>query len=93
MPRWEANLSSDLKGKRVGIPREYRIDGVPAEINALWDQGIEWLKDAGTVGITGSASTAEGSVQELIQALHPDSVEELTAVEENVFFNLPPELR
>jgi aspartyl-tRNA(Asn)/glutamyl-tRNA(Gln) amidotransferase subunit A len=47
VPQWEANLSSDLKGKRVGIPKEYRIDSVPAEINALWEQGIEWLKDAG----------------------------------------------
>jgi aspartyl-tRNA(Asn)/glutamyl-tRNA(Gln) amidotransferase subunit A len=47
VPQWEANLSSDLSGKRVGIPKEYRIDGVPSEINALWDQGIEWLKDAG----------------------------------------------
>src|SRR5205085_2464270 len=34
-----------------GIPREYRIDGVPAEINALWDQGIEWLKDAGATPV------------------------------------------
>ncbi len=47
VPQWEAGLSSDLRGKRVGIPREYRIDGVPAEINALWDRGIEWLRDAG----------------------------------------------
>jgi len=47
VPQWEAHLSSDLKGKRVGIPREYRIDSVPAEINALWDQGIQWLRDAG----------------------------------------------
>ena len=47
VPKWEANLSSDLKGKRVGIPREYRIDGVPAEIDALWDKGVEWLRDAG----------------------------------------------
>ena len=47
VPRWEAGLSSDLKGKRVGIPTEYRIKGVPDEINALWDQGIEWLRDAG----------------------------------------------
>ncbi len=47
VPNWEAGLSSDLKGKRVGIPKEYRIDGVPDEINTLWDQGIEWLKDAG----------------------------------------------
>jgi aspartyl-tRNA(Asn)/glutamyl-tRNA(Gln) amidotransferase subunit A len=47
VPPWEANLSSDLKGKRVGIPKEYRIDGAPAEINALWDRGIDWLRDAG----------------------------------------------
>ena len=47
IPDWEARLSSNLAGKRVGIPREYRIDGVPPEINDLWDRGIEWLKDAG----------------------------------------------
>ncbi len=47
VPNWEASLSSDLRGKRIGIPKEYRIDGVPDEINALWDRGIEWLKDAG----------------------------------------------
>ncbi len=47
VPQWEAGLSSDLNGKRVGIPREYRIDGVPEEINALWDRGIEWLRDGG----------------------------------------------
>jgi aspartyl-tRNA(Asn)/glutamyl-tRNA(Gln) amidotransferase subunit A len=51
VPQWEANLSSDLKGKRVGVPREYRIDGVPEEINALWDRGIEWLKDAGATPV------------------------------------------
>ncbi len=47
VPQWETSLSSDLKGKRVGIPKEYRIDGVPAEIDALWDKGVEWLRDAG----------------------------------------------
>ncbi len=47
VPQWEAGLSADLKGKKVGIPREYRIDGTPAEIDALWDQGVEWLRDAG----------------------------------------------
>jgi aspartyl-tRNA(Asn)/glutamyl-tRNA(Gln) amidotransferase subunit A len=51
VPQWEASLSSNLAGKRVGIPREYRIEGVPAEINALWDQGIEWLKDAGATPV------------------------------------------
>jgi len=51
VPQWEKNLSSNLSGKRVGIPREYRIDGVPPEINALWDRGIEWLKDAGATAV------------------------------------------
>ncbi|VVT11539.1 Glutamyl-tRNA(Gln) amidotransferase subunit A [Sphingomonas sp. EC-HK361] len=47
VPQWEAGLSSDMKGKRVGIPREYRVDGMPAEIEALWQQGIAWMRDAG----------------------------------------------
>jgi len=51
VPNWAAGLSSDLKGKRVGVPKEYRIDGVPADINALWDQGIEWLKDTGATPV------------------------------------------
>jgi aspartyl-tRNA(Asn)/glutamyl-tRNA(Gln) amidotransferase subunit A len=47
VPQWEAGLSGDMRGKRVGIPREYRMDGMDAEIAALWQQGIGWLKDAG----------------------------------------------
>jgi len=47
VPRWEENLSSDLKGKKVGIPKEYRVDTMPAEIDALWKRGVEWLRDAG----------------------------------------------
>jgi aspartyl-tRNA(Asn)/glutamyl-tRNA(Gln) amidotransferase subunit A len=47
VPQWEAGLSSNLKGKKIGIPKEYRVDGMPAEIDALWEQGIAWLKDAG----------------------------------------------
>ncbi|CAA9484167.1 MAG: Aspartyl-tRNA(Asn) amidotransferase subunit A @ Glutamyl-tRNA(Gln) amidotransferase subunit A, partial [uncultured Sphingomonadaceae bacterium] len=47
VPAWEAKLSGDLKGKRVGVPTEYRIEGVPAEIGAMWDRGVEWLRDAG----------------------------------------------
>ncbi len=47
VPAWEKGLSADLTGKRVGIPREYRVDGMPPEIDALWEQGIAWLKDAG----------------------------------------------
>jgi aspartyl-tRNA(Asn)/glutamyl-tRNA(Gln) amidotransferase subunit A len=47
VPAWEQGLSADLSGKRVGIPKEYRVDNMPAEIDALWRQGVEWLKDAG----------------------------------------------
>jgi len=47
VPEWEANLSSDLKGKTVGIPREYRVDNMPREIDALWERGIQLVKDAG----------------------------------------------
>ncbi|APR53313.1 Asp-tRNA(Asn)/Glu-tRNA(Gln) amidotransferase subunit GatA [Sphingomonas koreensis] len=47
VPNWEAGLSADLRGKKVGIPKEYRVDGMPVEIEALWQQGIDWLKDAG----------------------------------------------
>jgi aspartyl-tRNA(Asn)/glutamyl-tRNA(Gln) amidotransferase subunit A len=47
VPDWDAGLSSDLRGKRVGIPKEYRVDNMPPEIDALWERGIAWLKDAG----------------------------------------------
>jgi aspartyl-tRNA(Asn)/glutamyl-tRNA(Gln) amidotransferase subunit A len=47
VPHWEAALSADLRGKKVGIPKEYRVDAMPAEIEALWQQGIAWAKDAG----------------------------------------------
>ena len=47
VPKWEAGLSGDLRGKRIGIPREYRMDGMDAEIETLWQQGVAWAKDAG----------------------------------------------
>ncbi|PEQ13927.1 aspartyl/glutamyl-tRNA amidotransferase subunit A [Novosphingobium sp. PC22D] len=47
VPEWEANLSGDLAGKKVGIPREYRMDGMNPDIAKSWDQGAEWLRDAG----------------------------------------------
>ena len=47
VPKWEAGLSNSLAGKRIGIPKEYRVDNMPAEIEALWQQGIDWAKDAG----------------------------------------------
>ena len=47
VPDYEAALGQGVKGLRVGIPKEYRVDGMPAEIDALWTRGIEWLKAAG----------------------------------------------
>ncbi|HRO14451.1 MAG TPA: Asp-tRNA(Asn)/Glu-tRNA(Gln) amidotransferase subunit GatA [Paracoccus sp. (in: a-proteobacteria)] len=44
---YEAALTGDIRGKRIGIPREYRMDGMPAEIDALWQKGAEMLRDAG----------------------------------------------
>ena len=47
MPDYEAAIGRSIKGLKIGIPREYRIDGMPDEIEALWQKGIAWLKDAG----------------------------------------------
>ncbi|MFY1709036.1 Asp-tRNA(Asn)/Glu-tRNA(Gln) amidotransferase subunit GatA [Tritonibacter scottomollicae] len=47
VPNFEAMLTGDIKGKKIGIPREYRMDGMPAEIAKLWDDGTEMLKAAG----------------------------------------------
>ena len=47
VPNWEAALSGDMKGKKVGIPKEYRVDGLDDDVAKSWDDGIAWLKDAG----------------------------------------------
>jgi len=47
VPDFEAALTGDIRGLRIGIPREYRLDGMPAEIEALWQRGIDWIKAAG----------------------------------------------
>lgn len=47
VPAHASDLSADLAGKRIGIPAEYRIDGMDPAIEDLWQQGIDWLRDAG----------------------------------------------
>lgn len=47
VPAYEAALTGDIRGLRIGVPKEYRVDGMPAAIDALWRQGIDWLKQAG----------------------------------------------
>ena len=47
VPNFEAMLNGDIRGKKIGIPREYRMDGMPDEIEALWQEGQDMLKSAG----------------------------------------------
>jgi len=47
VPDYEAAVTRGVKGLKIGIPKEYRLDGMPAEIEALWQKGAEWLKAAG----------------------------------------------
>ena len=47
VPDYETALGQSVKGMKIGIPKEYRVDGMPEEIEALWQKGIAWLKDAG----------------------------------------------
>ncbi|MFU0504558.1 Asp-tRNA(Asn)/Glu-tRNA(Gln) amidotransferase subunit GatA [Pseudaminobacter sp. NGMCC 1.201702] len=47
VPDYEAAIGRPVKGLKVGIPKEYRVDGMPEDIEALWQKGVAWLKDAG----------------------------------------------
>ena len=47
VPDFEAALSGDIRGKTIGIPKEYHMEGIPEEIEALWSQGKDMLRDAG----------------------------------------------
>lgn len=47
VPDYRKALTGDIRGLRVGVPAEYRMEGTPAEIEALWQQGVDWLREAG----------------------------------------------
>jgi aspartyl-tRNA(Asn)/glutamyl-tRNA(Gln) amidotransferase subunit A len=47
VPDYEKALNGNIRGLKIGIPKEYRIDGMPPEIETLWQQGIAWMKAAG----------------------------------------------
>ncbi|MDP3533426.1 MAG: Asp-tRNA(Asn)/Glu-tRNA(Gln) amidotransferase subunit GatA [Alphaproteobacteria bacterium] len=47
LPNFQKALTGNIKGMRIGIPKEYRLDGMPQRIEKLWQEGIDWLKDAG----------------------------------------------
>src|SRR5579871_1354886 len=44
VPNYEKDLEKSVAGLRIGVPREYRLDGAPAEIDALWSQGVAWMR-------------------------------------------------
>ncbi|MDH4384049.1 MAG: Asp-tRNA(Asn)/Glu-tRNA(Gln) amidotransferase subunit GatA [Caulobacter sp.] len=46
-PDFASFVGRSVKGLRIGVPKEYRVDGMPAEIESLWEQGIAWLREAG----------------------------------------------
>jgi len=46
---YSSNLTEKIKGLKIGIPKEYRVDKMPSEIDDLWKKGIEYLKDAGAI--------------------------------------------
>ena len=47
VPDFQAACARGVKGLRIGVPKEYRLEGMPAEIEALWQQGLDWLRAAG----------------------------------------------
>ncbi len=47
VPDYEKALTGDIKGLKIGVPKEYRVDGLDAEIEKLWQQGCDWLTGAG----------------------------------------------
>ena len=47
VPDFAKAITGDIRGLKIGIPTEYRVDGMPAEIAAVWDRGAQWLRDAG----------------------------------------------
>ena len=47
IPNWTAAVGKSIKGMRIGVPKEYSVDGMPEEIEKLWRKGIEWVKAAG----------------------------------------------
>ena len=51
VPNFEAAIGQSLKGLKVGIPKEYRVDGMPAEIDRLWERGLAWVRDAGAAPV------------------------------------------
>jgi aspartyl-tRNA(Asn)/glutamyl-tRNA(Gln) amidotransferase subunit A len=51
VPDYAAELDRGVKGLKIGVPREYRVEGMPGEIESFWRQGMAWLKEAGAEAV------------------------------------------
>jgi aspartyl-tRNA(Asn)/glutamyl-tRNA(Gln) amidotransferase subunit A len=51
VPDYEAAMTGDIRGMKIGIPKEYRVEGMSAEIDALWQQGVKWIEAAGAEAV------------------------------------------
>ena len=47
VPDWRSAVGDSVKGLRVGVPKEYTMDGIPKEIEDVWAEGVEWMREAG----------------------------------------------
>ena len=68
VPDYESFLTKGVKGLRVGVPKEYRVEGMSKEIEKLWDEGIAWLKAAGA-DIIAPSDMMDGRVGLIREAL------------------------
>ncbi|KKL45761.1 hypothetical protein LCGC14_2352390 [marine sediment metagenome] len=71
VPDFEAALTGDIKGKKIGIPNEYRIEGMPAEIAKLWEDGTAMLRDAACNCCAASRAVRPGSACAISGAAGP----------------------
>ena len=71
VPDYEQSIGASIKGMKIGIPREYRVDGMSDEIETLWQKGIEWLRDAGAEIVDISLPHTKTALPDRLQTKNP----------------------
>jgi len=74
VPDFEAVLGQGVKGLRIGIPKEYRPDGLNGEVAALWDKGIRWLTEAGATIVEKESAPITRALSATPVAISPEAV-------------------
>src|SRR5260370_5506444 len=77
VPDYEAAIGKSVKGMKIGIPKEYRLDGMPDEIEKLWTEGAGWLKSAGAELVEGSLPHAKYALPAYYILAPPDASSKL----------------